>query len=306
MAPDLTRLRILAAVARHESMAGAAAELRYTASAVSQQIRKLETELHVKLVERHPKGVRLTEAGYLVLKRIRTVDQQLEALAQDLEELQAGYTGTVRFGVFPTFAASLLPQAVIRLREAHPRIRLTIHSSRISPLREMLEAHQLDLALTWDYPWNRPPDATLVKHELLFDPTVLIVSRDHRLAGIDTVDLSDLADEEWIVRAGGHPTVELLFRCADAAGFHPRVAIEVSDYQETQAMIAAGLGVTLCPRLAAAQLRDDVVVKRLSGTIPTRRICTARVRGSEMTVAAQRLHQILESVAGEDAGAVRY
>jgi DNA-binding transcriptional LysR family regulator len=293
---DLTRLQILAAVDHHGSMAGAAAELRYTASAISQQMRKLEAELHVKLVDRHPKGVRLTEAGRVVVQRIHAIDRQLDALTADLEELQGGYTGTVRFGVFPTFAAALLPQVVIALRAAYPRVRLTVHSSRITPLRELLDDHQLDLSLTWDYPWNQTPDNDLVRRELLFDPTVLVVARDHRLARVDRIDLADVADEEWIVRAGGHPTVELLSRCAHTAGFHPKVAIEVSDYQETQAMIAAGLGITLCPRLAVHQLRDDVVVKRLAGPTPTRRICTARVRGTDTTSAAKRLEEVLHSV----------
>jgi len=201
--------------------------------------------------------------------------------------------------VFPTFAASLLPEVVIGLRTAHPGIRLAVHSSRISPLRELLDEHQLDLALTWDYPWNRAPDAGIVRRELLSDPTVLIVAADHRLARSARVDLADVADEEWIVRAGGHPTAELLFRCAHTAGFDPKVAIEVSDYQETQAMIAAGLGITLCPRLAAHQLRDDVVVKKISGPMPTRRICLARVRGAESTAAGQRLEEVLLSVVGD-------
>ncbi|BBY30004.1 LysR family transcriptional regulator [Mycolicibacterium sediminis] len=296
MRPDLIRLHILAAVERHGSMAGAASELRYTPSAVSQQIRKLEMELHATLVDRHPKGVRLTAAGHLVVRRVQAIDHQLDALSADLEELQRGYTGTVRFGVFPTFAAALLPDVVIGLRTAYPRIRLAVHSSRISPLRELLDEHQLDLALTWDYPWNQTPDADVVRRELLFDPTVLIVAADHPLARVDHIDLADVAAEEWIVRAGGHPTAELLFRCAHAAGFAPKIAIEVSDYQETQAMVAAGLGITLCPRLAAHQLRGDVVVKRLAGPIPTRRICSARIRDAEFTTAAQRLEGILQTV----------
>ncbi|NHU48911.1 LysR family transcriptional regulator [Rhodococcus sp. A14] len=296
MRVDITRLQILAAVNRHGSMAGAADELRYTSSAVSQQIRKLEAELHVALVERHARGVRMTEAGCLVLGRARAIEEQLEGLSGDLEQLAGGYTGTVRFGVFPTFAASLLPEVVIALRESHPGVRLAIHSSRISPLRDLLETHQLDIALTWDYPWNRSPDTELAVHELLLDSTVLIVPRTHRLARQNTIELTDMKDEEWIVRAAGHPTAELLFRCAHTAGFHPKVAIEASDYQETQAMIAAGLGVTLCPRLATSYVREDVVVKRLEASMPARRICAARLRDSKPTIASQRLEHILVNV----------
>ncbi|QII07087.1 LysR family transcriptional regulator [Rhodococcoides fascians A25f] len=296
MKADLTRLQILSAVGRHGSMAAAADELSYTSSAVSQQISKLESELAVELVERHARGVHLTEAGRAVVARARAIDEQLDGMRDDLRELAGGFTGTVRFGVFPTFAASLLPDVVIGLRETHPGIRLSVHSSRIAPLRELLETRQLDLALTWDYPWNRTVDEGLTVREILSDSTVLIVRRDHELAHADTVELSDLSNDDWIVRAGGHPTAEHLWRCARTAGFRPTVVVEASDYQETQAMVAAGLGVTLCPQLATSYVRDEVVVKRLAASVPARRICTARPSDVEPSVASLRLEALLHQV----------
>lgn len=222
MAADLNRLRILAAVSRSGSMAGAASELSYTPSAVSQQIRKLESELGAALLERHARGVRLTEAGHAAVRRIESIEAQLAGLDSDLKELESGHKGTVRFGVFPTFAASLLPEVVIGLRASHPEIRLAVHSSRISPLQDLLKSSQLDIALTWDYPWNQSSDSEFITHELLLDSTVLIVPKSHRLARRDTVEMTELQDEEWIVRASGHPTAELLYRCANTAGFHPK------------------------------------------------------------------------------------
>lgn len=293
---DLNRLRILAAVSRSGSMAGAAAELSYTQSAVSQQIRKLEAELGVALVERHARGVRLTEAGHAAVRRAESIEAQLAGLDSDLKELDGGHTGTVRFGVFPTFAASLLPEVVVGLRAAHPEIRLAIHSSRIIPLHDALKTGQLDVALTWDYPWNQSSDSEFVTHQLLLDSTVLILPRTHRLARRDTVDIGELQEEEWIVRAGGHPTADLLFRCAHTAGFRPKVAIEASDYQEAQAMIAAGLGILMCPRLATSSLRDDVVICGLDASIPSRRICTAYAISAPVALAHRRFQRVLTEV----------
>ncbi len=304
MAADLNRLRILAAVSRYGSMAGAASELSYTPSAVSQQIRKLESELGVALLERHARGVRLTEAGHAAVRRIESIEAQLAGLDSDLKELAGGHKGTVRFGVFPTFAASLLPEVVIGLRASHPEIRLAVHSSRISPLQDLLKSSQLDIALTWDYPWNQSSDSEFITHELLLDSTVLIVPKSHRLARRDTVEIGDLEEEEWIVRAAGHPTAELLFRCAHQAGFHPKVALEASDYQETQAMIAAGLGILMCPRLATSFLRDDVVICRLDASIPARRICTAQSRTAPMTLAHRRFQRVLTEIVGQYTSAV--
>lgn len=280
-------------------MAGAASELRYTPSAVSQQVRKLETELGTPLVERHARGVRLTEAGQAAVRRVESIEAQLAGLESDLKELAGGHRGTVRFGVFPTFAASLLPEVVIALRTSHPEIRLAVHSSRVSPLQDLLKTAQLDIALTWDYPWNRASDADFVSNELLLDPTVLIVPRSHRLAGRDTVTMEDLAEEEWIVRASGHPTAELLFRCAHTAGFQPKVSIEASDYQETQAMIAAGLGILMCPRLATSFLRDDVAICRLDASTPSRRICTAQPRAVPISLPQRRFQRVLTEVVGQ-------
>jgi DNA-binding transcriptional LysR family regulator len=158
--------------------------------------------------------------------------------------------------------------------------------------------------LTWDYPWNQSSDAEFITRELLLDSTVLIVPRSHRLARRDTVELGDLQEEEWIVRAGGHPTAELLFRCAHTAGFHPKVALEASDYQETQAMIAAGLGILMCPRLATSFLRDDVVICGLDTSIPPRRICTAQSRTAPITLAHRRFQRVLTEVIGHYTAAI--
>ncbi|MBK1787824.1 LysR family transcriptional regulator [Prauserella cavernicola] len=296
---DLRRLFVLEAVVRHGTMLGAAEELSYTQSAVSQQIRRLEAELKTKVLERHPRGVFLTEAGRLVVARARAVQRELQRLRNDLDDLAGARTGTVRLGVFPTFAASLLPLVIRRFREQHPDVELVLRNSRGAPLRELLEAREIDMALAWDYPWNRVDDPGMATRPLLSDRSVLVLPRTHRYAGHRRVSLADLADETWVVRAGGHPTSDLLARCAGAAGFTPRIAVEANDYPEVQAMIAGGLGITLCPGLATQPLREDVIVTEVEATVPARQIYTAHLAGREPSPAYRAMESVMADVVRE-------
>lgn len=279
MSLDLGQLRVLTAIARHGTMVGAAEELSYTPSAISQQVRRLEAEVRTPVLERHPRGVSLTEAGRAIAARADAIAGQLRGLENDLDDLAGARAGTLRLGVFPTFAASMLPAVILRFRARHPGIDLTIKSSRAAPLRELLGARDIDLALAWDYPWTRHEDLEVVTEELMTDHTVLLLPRGHRLAARPTIAVNELRDEAWVVRADAHPTRDVIIRSAGANGFSPIIAVEANDYPEVQAMIAAGLGITMCPSLATQPLRDDVVVRRLEASVPTRRISTTQAAG---------------------------
>lgn len=275
---DLERLAILAAVAKHGSMTAAAEELSYTPSAVSQQIRRLESDLRTPMVDRHPRGVTLTEAGRAVVARAEAISGQLRGLENDLNDLAGLRAGTLRIGVFPTFAASLLPAVITRFRSRHPGVTLQIRNSRDAPIRELLTSGEIDLGLLWDYPWNRADNSGMVAEELMTDPTILLLPATHPLAARTTVDVADLEREEWVVRAH-HPTREVLERCARTHGFAPNISVQANDYPEVQAMIAAGFGIAMCPALATQPLRDDLVVRRLPPDVPARRISTAHAAG---------------------------
>lgn len=275
-------MRVLAAVARHGTMTGAAQELSYTSSAVSQQVKRLEAEVRAPVLERHPRGVALTEAGKAVVDAAQSIERQLRLLENRLDDLAGARAGTLRLGIFPTFAASVLPEVIIRFKALHPGVELTIRSSRMAPLRELLTARDLDMALVWDYPWDRHEDPGLTTHDLMDDPTVLLMGKQHRLATRARIAIEDLREETWVVRANAHPTRDLLARCASIAGFEPRVAVETSDYPEAQAMVAAGLGIALCPALATQPLRNDLVVRHLEGPLPVRRIRAAHLSEREV------------------------
>lgn len=278
---DVTRLLLLAEVARHGSMTSAAAALAYTPSAVSQQIRRLESDIGQPLLDRHARGVSLTEAGRVVVEHVTDVERSLEALQGRLDDLLGLREGSLRLGSFPTLGSSLLPLAVTAFRRAHPGVRLSVHSARLAALHELLERRRVELAFLWEYEWSRIAGNGLDLRVVTDDPTALVVSAAHRLADRTSVDVHELAEESWIIRGDNHPVAEVLSRTAGAAGFEPSVSFEANDYQEAQAMVAVGLGIALAPRLALANLRSDVRVLRLDGYAPSRRILLARPAARE-------------------------
>ncbi|GHF49793.1 molybdate transport repressor ModE-like protein [Amycolatopsis bartoniae] len=293
---DVRRLLLLAEVARQGSITGAAAALSYTPSAVSQQISRLETEAGQPLLERHARGITLTEAGQALLARAERIDRELRAARTELDELAGLRAGSLRVGTFPTVAASFLPLVVREFRARHPAVELTVHSARNAGLVELLDSREVELSLLWDYEWRRMADPGIEVEYLLDDPTALVVSTAHRLAGRRSAKFAELAGEQWIVR-DDHPVAEVLTRSCHAAGFEPAIAYRAHDYQEAQAMAAVGLGIALAPRLALAGLRDDVTTVGLGPSAPARRILLARPRQHRLTPAAAALREVFTRTA---------
>lgn len=303
MTMDVDRLRLLVTIARCGSMTGAAEELYYTPSAISQQVRRLEIEVGQPVLERHPRGVTLTDAGRAIVRHASSIENQLAALQSELEDIAGLRTGTLRIGTFPTVAASLLPVAVTRFHRDHPGVTLKLFSARLGQLLDQLERRDVDMALLWDYEWSRLDIPWLVLHELTRDPTAVVVSAEHRLAARSSVRMEDLAHENWVTRGENHPVAEVLARTAHAAGFEPSVAFEANDYQEAQAMVAVGLGIALAPRLALTNLRHDVKVLGLGPEAPSRRILLGTLREREATPPERVMADLLKVIGQETNGA---
>ncbi|MDI3404758.1 LysR family transcriptional regulator [Streptomyces cavernicola] len=308
---NVRRLLLLAEVAERGSLTAAAAALSMTTSAASQQMSQLEREAGQPLIERLPRGVRTTAAGAALAERGRAVRRELQAAEADLEAFGHLDRGVVTLGSFPTASASLLPLALTRFRRAHPQVRTVVRAGVLAQLREMLHTGEVELSLLWDYDWNRVDDDQLTLTPLLEDPTVLVVPTSSPLVDSDRVRLSDLADQEWIIRAENHPVADVLRRACRRAGFEPRIAYASHDYQEAQAMVAAGLGLALAPRLALTNRRSDVRLLPLSPepaaqsareqpvgeAAPIRRILLAGSAQRAATPAAQAMARVLHTVA---------
>lgn len=283
---DMNRLFTLREVAQHGSITAAAEALGYTTSAVSQQIAKLEKEAGQPLLERHSRGIVLTDAGRAVVRHTERILIELQAADAELAEIRGLRAGVLAIGTFPTAGASLLPLVVKEFKTRHPGVELTVLSGRFNQLVDALRRRETELSLLWDYEWNRVDDPTLVCHHLMNDPTMLLVSDRHRLADRDSIRIQELRDESWVVRADDHPVAQTLEKLCQQGGFTPRTSVFAHDYGEVQAMVAVELGVAIAPRLAVLNPRPDVRSIALARP-PQRRILIAHLAERRLSPAAQ-------------------
>jgi molybdate transport repressor ModE-like protein len=303
---DVKRMFLLADVARHGSITAAAQALAYTPSAISQQVKQFEKEIKLPLLERHPRGVRLTDAGAAVVNTADKIRRLLDAADNELAEIAGLRRGSLRLGAFPTAGASIVPLAITAFHQRYPDVDIAVRSARLAEMLGLLESRDIDIGLVWDYDWCRiervADPAVIATRHILDDPMELVVARTHPRARRRRVRLGELADEHWIIRADAHPGAEVLVRACRAAGFEPTVSFEAHDYQEAQAMVAVGLGVALIPRLALTSVRDDVTAITLGDTAPIRRVLLARLADRWHTPASDAMIAVFEEVAAGRAG----
>lgn len=270
---DARKLRVLRAVAEHGSFAAAAAELRYTPSAISQQVAALEREAGAVLVERGPRGTRLTQAGAVLDRHAALVLGQLAAARAELEDLQRLGGGHVRVAAFESAWTALVPAAMSRYRDAYPDVELQLAEEDPVDAVAAVRAGACDVAVVFEP--NALADADLAgldRTVVAHDPLWAVLPAGHPLAGADAVDLAQLAADPWVAPTAFCATV-VRGACA-RAGFEPDVAFSSADYGAVQGFVAAGAGVALVPFLALAP-REGAVARPLAGAAPPTRVLSA-------------------------------
>lgn len=274
---DVRRLVVLREVARAGSLSAAAATLNYTTSAVSQQITALERDIGYTLLVRGPSGARLTQAGSRLLEHATGILGAISTAERDLARLAATGPGTVRIGSFASAAAAILPHAVARLRSTFPGVAVDLVAADPEDGVALLRTGEVDAAMITEVPGERAefPDVTTVG--VYDDELFVVLPPDHPLATRIEVPFPALAQENWVVSSetGVCPDTRVFLSACQHAGFEPSVTFRAEDYGTVQGLVAAGLGVSLVPSLAAAHARPDVVVRRVSGRRPLRRIAIA-------------------------------
>jgi DNA-binding transcriptional LysR family regulator len=276
---SLPRLRVLAELAKRGSFSAAAEALNYTQPAVSKQIAALERETGTQLVVRGVRPVRFTDAGEALARHAQTVFEQLAAASAELEAIAALQAGRLRLGTFSSAGATLVVQALAEFHDQHPGVEVTIVEASPEPLAQAVRAGELDLVVVYDYPMiGQTLDDGLNAHHLLDDPADLLVHDGHRLANRKTATFADLRDERWLFPILGPdvPPQKLLTANCAAAGYEPNIAFQINDCEMTQALVAAGMGISLLPRLAIHPIHPGVRVIPLKGT-HVRRVLALRL-----------------------------
>lgn len=267
---DLARLRALHAVSVHGSVSAAATALGYTPSAVSQQIAKLERETRTTLLERQGRGIALTDEA----QHLAATAQQLLAIVEraetTLEERRGLPTGRLVIGAFASAARGLLPQVLAELRERHES--LDARLIEVDPHLSIDLAAQgvIDIAVAhdWDIAPLPAPDG-LERAVIGDDLCDVLVPAGHPLAGLGPLRREDLSGQRWICQPPGSVCHDWLVRTLRASGHEPDLAYQASENHTQIALVAAGLGIALMPRLGRGPLPDGVLAVPLA-PVPVR------------------------------------
>jgi DNA-binding transcriptional LysR family regulator len=255
---DVTRLRVLDAVARHGSVTAAAKELHYAQPSVSHHLARLEAETGAQLLQRIGRGIRLTQAGQLLADRAAEIIGRIDAADAELSGHVGLTAGRVRLAGFSSAIGSLVPRAVAVLAGRHPGLQISLTDAHPPEALEMLRTGKIDVAVIFRYDETEPEPDGVRLHHLLDDPLYLL---SNRRGG----KLAALRDATWIAgceRCRSH----LLTLCAEE-GFTPRIDYTSDDMVVMQALVAAGLGVTTIPGLALRAHRvKGIVASELPGS----------------------------------------
>ncbi|WP_433205185.1 LysR family transcriptional regulator [Dactylosporangium sp. CS-047395] len=283
---DVTRLRVLVAVARHGTVTAAAEALHYAQPSVSHHLARLEVETGAQLTQRVGRGVRLTPAGMLLAERGEEILGRLAAAEEELAEHSGLRAGRVRLAAFPSALGSFVPLAAARFTQDHPDVELQFVEAEPPSALQLLRSGDADLAVVFDYGTVAEPDA--VRLTPLFTEGLHLVTQPGREG-----QLADFAKARWI--AGCERCRESLVRRCAAAGFTPDIAFTTDDYVAVQALVAAGLGVTILPDLALRAHRSPAVA-----TVPLegggRRVSAAAYGTPPDPPATARLLEFLRTV----------
>ncbi|MEV7376268.1 LysR family transcriptional regulator [Streptomyces sp. NPDC090301] len=269
---DLGRLRALHAVAVHGSVGAAATALGYTPSAVSQQIAKLERETRTTLLERSGRGIRLTDDAHHLAATARQLLALVEEAEVRIEERRGRPAGRLDIGCFASAARGLMPRVLAELGRVHPEVdaRLSEVDPHVSV--DLVARGVIDLAVAHDWDIAPLPVPPGVEQAVIGDDLCdILVHRDHPLATRDSVRREELAAERWISQPPGTVCHDWLTRTLRETGFEPLLVHRAEENHTQVALVAAGLGIALVPRLGRGTLPPEVAPVRLD-PMPTRRL----------------------------------
>ncbi|HWE32905.1 MAG TPA: LysR family transcriptional regulator [Solirubrobacteraceae bacterium] len=247
---ELRQLRYLVALGEERHFTRAAAREHIAQPALSQQIRRLEQECGLPLVERTTRRVALTEAGEVLLARARRILAEVDAADEELQALSGLLTGHVIIGAIHTMAPIDLSLALGAFHQLHPGVELTVRDESSEELAEMLRVDELDLAFL--SVTERIESHGIGLHQLVSEELVAIVPEGHALGGRRRVRMVELAGERFVTYREGARLRELLISAAHLAGFEPRVALESNESSLIRRLVARGLGVAILPRSDAS------------------------------------------------------
>lgn len=295
---DVERLRLLRELAERGTVHAVAEAMSLTPSAVSQQLKILQREAGVPLLEPVGRRLRLTDAGRVLVARTDEVLAALDRAHADMDAYRSTPRGTVRVAMFPSGAAMLLAGLITRAAAIGVEVlgRDIDQPATNAPGQladfDVVVVHRDERDTA---PWGPRIDAV----PLLREPLEILLPPDHRLAALGRIPLRELADEPWIGVEGGLMVDDVLHSLAAISGVQPRIVQRVNDFRVVEELVAAGVGVALLPRYVLTA--RDLTRRPLGGIRIARRIEAVTRAGATARPAVDAVIGILKDLADETA-----
>lgn len=299
---DLRQLRYFTAIVEEGSLSRAAARLHVSQPPLSTQLKALEDEIGVRLLERSNRGVTPTAAGVVFYEEVRAALLRLEQARQRARQVHEGDVGVLAIGFVSIADYGILPPALKRFRSRYPRVEVQLHELTTDAQIRELRAGRLDLAIGLA-PVDEPD---LVFERVQREALMLAAPADHpAVQGEGAVDLRALARDSFIVppRDIGPGLYDLIISRCRAAGFVPRITQSARQMQTIIGLVSSGMGVALVPASVQQLQRAGVQYRPLRGRPAQIELGILRPRGASSPLAdnfAATLHRV---AAGDDAAA---
>lgn len=295
---EFRQLQLFVAVAEELHFGRAAIRIGMAQPPLSQQIRRLETELGVSLFNRTSRRVALTAAGAQVLEGARELLARRAELQNAVRLASLGETGVLRLGFNPSSAFGLLPDIIRRFRDELPGVTLQIDDRDGLDVSSALATGDVDLSIVRG-PFQHPMG---VCESLLREPLMLVLSVSHLLAGKKRVVLADLTDQSFILfpRASAPGLHDTITSMCLGAGFSPNIVHEARSWSSVVSLVEAGLGVTIAPTSAHALRPEGVVFRALEDATGEAELVLVYPR-RPLSPAAERFRMIAMQTVGERA-----
>jgi DNA-binding transcriptional LysR family regulator len=296
------RLQLLREVARRGTIRAAAAAMSITPSAVSQQLKLLEAEAGLPLLEHHGRHVRLTEAGEALVRHADAVSASLAAAESELATFRDGVVGTLRVAAFPTAARAVLPAAIASLGARHPGLRVNLRDLETSESLVALDRDEVDIAVVDEYDEaTRLREGDIDLLPLLRDRLHVAVPAERAPAvtggaAAQAVPLDALRDEAWIMDTEASSIHQAVLRACRRAGFEPNIRSYCKDYSVIIALVEAGLGVAILPGLALRDRPIRAVVLPVDPTLERAVLVAVKPQRRQHPAVAAMLAELLTIV----------
>lgn len=295
---ELRQLYYFVQVARKQHMTQAAEELHIAQSAVSRQIHQLEEELEAKLFIQKGRNLQLTPVGQLFLKRAEAILADLERAVMEVHEFLDPDLGEIRLGFPHSLGIQLIPQVVAAFRKQHPNVKFRFKQGMYQSLINDVTKGEVDLAFISPFPEEHE---RVCGNIILTEELYVVLPLAHPLAKEAAINLIQLKDEPFVLFSEGYSLRPIVWDACIAAGFTPKISFEGQETDTIRGLVAAGMGVSLLPRLALNHSGPLKVEKvRITSPTVTRTIGVIHRSHDKLPLVAKVFHRfLLEYFAGK-------